>query len=97
MQIELNNSLASLLRTDQSVKQVSTSDTAATQAATGLAQDRTTLHSDSLSVQSLTSQALSSPEVRQDKVDTISQSVNSGSYQLNATATAGAIIDDNGE
>lgn len=97
MQIELNNSLASLLRTDQSVKQVSTSDTAATQAVTSVAQDRTTLHSDSLSVQSLTSQALSSPEVRQDKVNTISQSVNSGSYQLNATATAGAIIDDNGE
>lgn len=97
MQIELNNSLASLLRTDQSVKQVSTSDTAVTQGATGVAQDRTTLHSDSMSVKSLTSQALSSPEVRQNKVDTIRQSVNNGSYQLNATATAGAIIEDNGE
>lgn len=97
MQIELNNSLASLLRTDQGVKQVSTSDTAVTQGVTGVAQDRTTLHSDSMSVKSLTSQALSSPEVRQNKVDTIRQSVNSGSYQLNATATAGAIIEDNGE
>jgi anti-sigma28 factor (negative regulator of flagellin synthesis) len=75
MQIELNNSLASLLRTDQSVKQVSTSDTAATQGATGATQDRTTFHSDSLSVQSLTSQALSSPEIRQGKVETLNPSI----------------------
>jgi flagellar biosynthesis anti-sigma factor FlgM len=97
MQIELNNSLASLLRTDQSVKQVSTSDTAATQGAARATQDRTTFHSDSLSVQSLTSQALSSPEVRQDKVAALSQSVNSGSYKLDANGIAGAIIDSNGE
>jgi flagellar biosynthesis anti-sigma factor FlgM len=97
MQIELNNSLASLLRTDQSVKQVSTSDTAATQAAASATQDRTTLHSDSQSVQSLTRQALSSPEIRQDKVDALSQSVKSGSYQLDATGIAGAIIESNGK
>jgi flagellar biosynthesis anti-sigma factor FlgM len=97
MQIELNNSLASLLRTDQSVKQVSTSDTAATQGATRATQDRTTFHSDSLSVQSLTSQALSSPEVRQDKVEALSQTVNSGAYQLDVNGIAGAIMDSNGE
>jgi flagellar biosynthesis anti-sigma factor FlgM len=79
------------------VKQVSTSDTAATQGATGATQDRTTFHSDSLSVQSLTSQALSSPEIRQGKVETLSQSVNSGSYQIDANGIAGAIIDSNGE
>jgi flagellar biosynthesis anti-sigma factor FlgM len=79
------------------VKQVSTSDTAATQSATRTTQDRTTFHSDSLSVQSLTSQALNSPEIRQDKVDTLSQSVSSGTYPLDSTEIAGAIIDSNGK
>jgi flagellar biosynthesis anti-sigma factor FlgM len=97
MQIELNKSLASLLPTDQSVKQVSTSDTAAAQGAASATQDRTTLHSDSLSVQALTSQALSSPEIRQDKVDAVSQSVSSGSYKIDAKETADAIIHSNGE
>jgi anti-sigma28 factor (negative regulator of flagellin synthesis) len=45
----------------------------------------------------LTSQALNTPEIRQDKVDTLSQSVNSGAYQLDATAIAGAMIDSNDE
>jgi flagellar biosynthesis anti-sigma factor FlgM len=97
MKIDLNNSLANLLPPDQGVKQVSTSDTAVTQGVTRATQDRTTLHSDSLSVQSLTSQALSSPEVRQDKVDALSQSVNSGTYHPDATAIAGAMIDGSGE
>jgi flagellar biosynthesis anti-sigma factor FlgM len=97
MKIDLNNSLANLLPPDKGVKQVSTSDTAATQSATRATQDRTTFHSDSLSVQSLTSQALNTPEVRQDKVDALSQSVNSGSYKLDATEIAGAVIDNNGK
>jgi flagellar biosynthesis anti-sigma factor FlgM len=97
MQIELNNSSANLLRTEQSVKQVSTSDAAAAQGATPATQDRTTFHSDSQSVKSLTSQALSSPEVRQDKVAALSQSVNSGSYKIDANGIAGAIKDSNGE
>jgi flagellar biosynthesis anti-sigma factor FlgM len=97
MQIELNNSLASLLRTDQSVRQVSTSGTAAAQGTTLATQDRTTLHSDTVSIQSLTSKVLSSPEIRQDKVDALSQSVSNGSYKLDATATADAIIHSNGE
>jgi flagellar biosynthesis anti-sigma factor FlgM len=94
MKIDLNNSLASLLPPEKGVKQVSTSDTAATQSAT---QDRTTFYSDSLSVQSLTSQALNTPKVRQDKVDALSQSVNSGTYELDATKIADAIIDNNGK
>jgi flagellar biosynthesis anti-sigma factor FlgM len=94
MKVELNSPSASLLPADRGVKPVSTSDTTATQSA---AQDRTTFHSDSLSVQSLTSRALNSPEIRQDKVDTLSQSVNSGAYQLDATKIAGAIIDSKGE
>lgn len=94
MKIDLNNSLTNLLPPDKGVKHVSSSDTAATQSAT---QDRTTFHSDSLSVQSLTSQAMNTPEVRQDKVDTFSQAVKSGTYKLDATAIASAISENKGE
>jgi negative regulator of flagellin synthesis FlgM len=94
MKIESNSPSASLLPADRSTKQISTTGTAIAQ---GTAQDRTTLHTDSQSVQSLTSQAMSSPEVRQDKVDALRQSVSSGTYQLDATKIAGAIISSNGE
>jgi flagellar biosynthesis anti-sigma factor FlgM len=97
MKIDLNNSLANLLPLDKSAKQVSTSDATATQSTTQATQDRTTFHSDSQSVQSLTSQALNFPEVRQDKVDALNQSVSSGTYKLDATATASAMIKDSGE
>jgi len=43
----------------------------------------------------LTSQAMNSPEVRQDKVDALRQSVNSGEYQIDPTKIAGAIVDSN--
>jgi flagellar biosynthesis anti-sigma factor FlgM len=94
MKIELNSPAANQLPVDRSVKQVSTSSTTATQSA---AQDRTTFHSDNFSVKSLTSQALTSPEIRQDKVDALSQSVNSGTYKLDATKIASAMIDSKGE
>ena len=94
MKIDLNSPSASLMPIERGVKQVSTGSTTATQ---GAAQDRTTFHSDSLSVTSLTSQAMSSPEIRQDKVDALSQSVNSGAYQLDATKIASAIIESTGE
>ena len=59
----------------------------------GAAQDWTSFHSDSNSVRSLTSQALSSPEVRQGTVDALRESVNSGQYQLDPTKIAAAISD----
>jgi flagellar biosynthesis anti-sigma factor FlgM len=68
----------------------------ATQGTQGATEDWTSFHSDSTSVQSLTSQALNSPEVRQDTVDALRQSVNGGQYQVNATRVAAA-ISSNGE
>jgi negative regulator of flagellin synthesis FlgM len=94
MKIETNSPSASLLPADRSTKQISTTSTAVAQ---GASQDRTTLHTDSQSVKSLTSQAMSSPEVRQDKVDELRQSVNSGAYQIDATKIAGAIASSNGD
>ncbi len=68
----------------------------ATQGTQGATEDWTSFHSDSTSVQSLTSQALNSPEVRQDTVDALRQAVNGGQYQVNATRVAAA-ISSNGE
>lgn len=62
----------------------------------GAAQDWTSFHSDSNSVLSLTSQALSSPQVRQGTVDALRQSVNSGQYQVDASRIAAAISESSG-
>jgi flagellar biosynthesis anti-sigma factor FlgM len=63
----------------------------------GVAQDWTSFHSDSHSVLSLTSQALSSPGVRQGTVDALRESVNSGQYQVDSTRIAAAISNSGGE
>ena len=62
----------------------------------GVAQDWTSFHSDSNAVRSLTSQALSSPDVRQGTVDALRQSVNSGQYKLDAATIADAISNSGG-
>ena len=93
MKIEVNSPAASLLPPDRVAKQISNSGLASTPNA---AEDRTTFHSDSASVLALTTQALKFPEVRQDKVDALSQSIKSGEYQVDATKIAGAIIESEG-
>jgi flagellar biosynthesis anti-sigma factor FlgM len=94
MKIEGINPAATQLPVENVGARVSNSEPASTQAA---AQDWTSFHSDSASVQSLTNQALNSPEVRQGTVDALRQSVSSGQYQLDATKIAAAIISGNGE
>jgi flagellar biosynthesis anti-sigma factor FlgM len=56
-----------------------------------VSQDRTTLHSGSSSVQSLASVALQSPEIRQDKVDSLRASVRGDEYQIDASRLADSI------
>jgi flagellar biosynthesis anti-sigma factor FlgM len=63
----------------------------------GTAQDWTSFRSDSVSVQSLTSQALTSPEVRQGTVDALRQAVSRGNYQPDAGKIAAAISASGGE
>ena len=73
MKIEGINPAAAQLPVDNVAARVSSGAPASTQAA---AQDWTSFHSDTTSVQSLTSQALNSPEVRQSTVDALRQAVN---------------------
>jgi flagellar biosynthesis anti-sigma factor FlgM len=93
MKIDGISPVEAQLPVDTVAARVASSGQASKQSA---AQDWTSFHSDSNSVQSLTSQALSSPEVRQGTVDALRQSVNSGQYQVDATRIAAAISNSGG-
>jgi len=92
MRIDLFNSAASQIANEQSSQQVNAQNTAKTGQST--AEDRATLTSDSSTVGSLVSTALSSPEIRQDKVDSLRQAISSGQYNLDPTQIAASMVDD---
>lgn len=56
-----------------------------------VSEDRTTLQSGSSSVQSLAAAALQSPQIRQDQVNALSESVRGNQYQVDANELAAAI------
>jgi flagellar biosynthesis anti-sigma factor FlgM len=66
----------------------------AAQAATASTEDRATLTSDSTSLHSLVSTALSTPEVRQGTVDSLREAVNNGKYELDPSKIAASMVDD---
>ncbi len=63
-------------------------------AGTSSAEDRATLSSDSASIGTLASQALKSPEVRQDKVDSLRLAVTSGQYEVDPEKIASSIVNE---
>lgn len=92
MKIDLYNSAATELSSEQTSHKVSSENAAKSGQLQG--EDRATLTSDSTSVRSLVSTALSSPEVRQGKVDSLKQAIGSGQYDLNPGKIAASIIND---
>jgi flagellar biosynthesis anti-sigma factor FlgM len=76
-----------------SVARVPGGDSSDIDSATG---DWTSFHSDSLSIQSLTGQALNFPDVRQGTVDALRLSVGSGQYPVDASKIATAISNSQG-
>jgi flagellar biosynthesis anti-sigma factor FlgM len=94
MKIDGVSPVEAQLPVDSVAVRVSSPGQATTQSA---AQDWTSFQSDSNSVRSLTSQALSSPEVRQGTVDALRESVNSGQYQVDPAKIAAAISESGGE
>ena len=92
MRIDLYNSTASELASEQISKKTSAED-AAKSGVSG-AEDRATLTSDTASVHSLVSTAMSSPEVRQSLVDSLKHAVNNGQYELNPGKIAASMVDD---
>jgi negative regulator of flagellin synthesis FlgM len=92
MRIDLYNSAASQIDSQSSSEQVKAQNIASSQ--TDSDGDRATLTSGSGSVSALVSQAMSSPEIRQDKVASLQQAVATGQYQLDPGQIAGAMIDE---
>ena len=92
MRIDLTQAAASQIATEPNAKQVSANNGATSALAGG--EDRTTLTSDTQSLTSLVSTAMNSPEIRQDKVDSLTQAVNSGKYQLDPGKIAASILDE---
>lgn len=88
MKIDLNSPATEMLSTDWSAQKAGKTNESAPTAST---EDRVTLASSGSTVQSLTTQAMNTPQVRQDKVDTLRQAISSGSYQLDSAKIASAI------
>jgi negative regulator of flagellin synthesis FlgM len=92
MRIDLYNTAATQAETLADAKQVKAQNLSVPDASGE--GDRTTLTSGAGSVESLVSQALTSPEVRQSKVESLQQAVSSGQYQIDPDKIAGAMIDE---
>jgi flagellar biosynthesis anti-sigma factor FlgM len=90
MRIDLTNSAASQIASEPSAQPAGAQSTSGALAP----EDRATLTSGSASVESLVTQAMSSPEVRADKVASLRQAVSSGSYQLDPAGIAASMIDE---
>jgi len=92
MRIDLFNSTPGQLSSEASAPQAAAQTAAHSSQAGG--EDRTTLTSDTVSLSSLVSAALNSPEVRQDKVDSLRHAVGSGQYELAPAKIAASMVDD---
>jgi len=92
MRIDLFNTAANQITNEQSSQQVSAQNAA--KPGQPDVEDTATLTSDSVSIASLVGTALSSPEVRQDKVDSLRLSVSSGQYDIDPEKIAASIIDE---
>jgi negative regulator of flagellin synthesis FlgM len=92
MRIDAYNLAANDVSNDPSLLQ--TGAQKVTHSADAGEQDRTTLQSDSASTTSLAKIALNSPEVRQNKVESLTQAIQNGQYQLDPAKIASAMLDD---
>ena len=92
MRIDLTNAAASQIAAESNPNQVNASNVAASNLSGS--EDRTSFKSDTQSLSSLVSTAMSSPEVRDDKVSSLQQAISSGNYKLDPHAIAGSMIDE---
>jgi len=92
MRIDLYNSAASQIDSEANHKRVDAQNIAATESDSS--GDRTTLTSGSGPVSALVSEAMNSPEIRQNKVQSLQQAISSGQYKLDPDKIAGAMIDE---
>ena len=91
MRIDLNQA-TNLIANEASPKPVDAENFAA--ADPGNDGDRTTLTSTQQSLNALVSTAMGSPEIRQDRVDSLKQAINNGQYELDPAKIASSMIDE---
>ena len=91
MRIDLTQATASQIASEPSPKQVNAGNLAASDLAGG---DRTTLTSTQQSLSELVSTAMSSPDIRQDRVDSLKQAISNGTYELDPEKIAASMIDE---
>ena len=91
MRIDLNNTAASQIANENSTQVPGKTSSPKTPHA----EDTATLSTDTVSISSLSTQALASPKVRQEKVDALRQSISDGTYKVDVKQTADAIVRDN--
>jgi flagellar biosynthesis anti-sigma factor FlgM len=92
MRIDLNQTAASQLANEPNAKQVSANNVPTS--GDSVSEDRTTFKSDTQSLSSLVTAAMSSPETRDDKVTSLQQSISNGTYQLDPGKIAASMIDE---
>lgn len=92
MRVDLTNVAANQIAAEPDPKKVS-ANRVNTSSLSG-SEDRTSFKSDTQSLNSLVSTAMSSPEIRDDKVASLQQAISSGNYKLDPQAIAGSIIDE---
>jgi len=92
MRVDLTQSAASQISNEPNAKNIGARNSATTGLSGG--EDRTTLSSDSSSVSSLVNTAMNSPEIRQDLVSSLKDSIASGQYKLDPNAIASSMIDE---
>jgi negative regulator of flagellin synthesis FlgM len=88
MKIDLNGSTPDPIITPRGNNSDATS---ASQVNAG-GEDTATLSFDRTNTGALTSQAMSSPDVRQDKVDALRQAISTGQYKVEPEQIAGAML-----
>lgn len=92
MRVDLTNVAANQVAAEPNPNQVSANS--ATASGLSGSEDRTTFKSDTQSLSSLVGTAMSSPEIRQDKVASLQQAINSGNYKLDPQEIAGSMVDE---
>ena len=89
MKIDLNTPSLALVSASGAASSAGRTGGASTQGSSG---DRISLSASGTTIDSLTAQAMNLPAVRLDKVASLRESVNNGSYQLDPHAIASAMI-----
>jgi flagellar biosynthesis anti-sigma factor FlgM len=94
MKVDLNSVDSSTLSSVTSAQRGQNANAAAsaTPAEPEVGEDKTTLSSDSASIKALTTKAMESSEVRQDKIEALRQAIKSGQYKIEPDKIAQAMI-----